>query len=244
MSQLYADLKSGTGNCGFEGSLWDSRLMRLHIRKKFGVQYSSSGTRLLARELGLSWRTSRPKNPKAASKRKQNAFKEAAQRLIREKTAQGYTVLAEDESVQKTSNSPKHGWIRRGMSATAPLSLSRQRRYMLGVLSAATFYFMFYEKTNTYSFCDFLEGVHERYGKVLIFLDNASYHKSAGVRETLEKYDGETLLEYTLPYTPELNPVEIRYRKIKRRLSAGIFDTLDGMERSVRRLLPGARSFR
>ena len=29
-----------------------------------------------------------------------------------------------------------------------------------------------------------------KYGKVLIFLDNASYHKSVGVRETLEKYDG------------------------------------------------------
>ncbi len=194
LSQLDEDLKPGPGDCGFEGSLWDSRLMRRHIKKKFGVQYSSSGTRLLAHELGFAWKKSRPKNPKAASKHKQNEFKEAAQNLIREKTAGGFTVLA-----------------------------------------AGIFHFMFY-KANGGSFCDFLERVHERYGKVLIFLDNASYHKSGGVKETLEKYDGEILLEYTLPYTPELNPVEIRYRKIKRRLSARIFDTLDDMERSVRRL--------
>ncbi len=122
------------------------------------------------------------------------------------------------------------------MSATAPLSLSRQRRYMFGVLAVGTFYFMLYDRTNTGSFCDFLERVHERYGKVLIFLDNASYHKSGGVKETLEKYDGEIILEYLLPYTPELNPVEIRYRKIKRRLSAGMFKTLDDMGRSVRKL--------
>ena len=210
--------------------------MRRHIKRKFGVQYRSSGARLLARELGFSWKKPRPRNPKAASRRRQNEF-EAAQRLIQEKTAQGYTVLAKDEpSAQKTSNSPKHGWIRRGISATAPLSLSRQRRYMFGVLSVGMFYFMFYDKTNTGSFCDFLERVHKKYGKVLIFLDNASYHRSAGVRETLKEYDGGIILEYTLPYTPELNPAEIRYRGIKRRLPAKIFDTLDDMERSVRRL--------
>ncbi len=63
------------------------------------------------------------------------------------------------------------------------------------------------------------------------------YHKSGGVKETLEKYDGQIMLEYLLPYTPELNPVEIRYREIKRRLSARMFKTLDDMERSVRKLL-------
>ncbi len=209
----------------------------LHIKRKFDVQYSKSGTRLLARNLGFSWKKPRPRNPKAASKHRQNEFKEAAQKLIREKTAQGYTVLAEDESsVQKTSDSPKHGWVSRGMSVTAPLSLSRQRRYMFSVLAVGTFYFMLYGKINTGSFCDFLERVHQRYGKVLIFLDNASYHKSGGVKETLEKYDGEIMLEYLLPYTPELNPVEIPYREIKQRLSVRIFDTLDDMERSVRRL--------
>ena len=237
LKQLAADLKSGSEECGFESSLWDSGLMRRHIKKKFGIEYSKSGTRLLARELGFSWRKPRPKNPKAVSKQKQNEFKEASQELIREKEAQGYTVLAEDESsIQKTSNSPKHGWLRRGMSVTAPVSLSRQRRYMFGVLAVNIFYYMFYDKTNTDSFCDFLEKVHEKYGKVLIFLDNASYHKSVGVREMLEKYKGEIILEYLPPYAPELNPVEIQWREIKRRLSAKMFDTLDEMEQSVRKM--------
>ncbi len=237
LSQLDADLKSDPGDCGFEGSMWDSRLMRRHIRKKFGIQYSSSGTRLLARELGFAWKKSRPKNPKAASKRKQNEFKEAAQRLIREKTAEGFTVLAEDESsIQKTSNSPKRGWTKRGRRLTTPSSPSRQRRYIFGVLAAGIFHFMFYEKANTGSFCDFLERVHERYGKVPIFLDNASYHRSGGVKETLKKYDGQIILEYLPPYTPELNPVKIRDREIKRRLSAKMFDTFDDVEQSAGRL--------
>ncbi len=237
LKQLEADLKSGSEECGFESSLWDSGLIRRHIKKKFGIEYSKSGTRLLAHELGFSWKKSRPKNPKSASKRKQNEFEEASQELIREKEAQGYTVMTEDESsIQKTSNSPKHGWFRRGMSITAPLTLSRQRRYIFGVLAVGIFYHMFYDKTNTDSFCDFLENLHEKYGKVLIFLDNASYHKSVGVKKTLEKYKGELMLEYLPPSTPELNPVEIQWREIKRRLSAKVFDTLDEMEQSVRNL--------
>ena len=47
--------------------------------------------------------------------------------------------------------------------------------------------------------------------------------------------DGGIILEYLLPYTPELNPVEILYREIKRRLSARMFKTLDDMQ-SVRKM--------
>ncbi len=104
---------------------------------------------------------------------------------------------------------------------------------------------MFCEKTNADSFCDFLERVHKEFDKVLTFLDNASCHKSAGVKEILEKYNSEIILEkynseiileHILSYTPELNHVEIQWREIKRRLSARVFDTLDDMEQYVRNL--------
>ena len=231
MGHLCADLKSGSEACGLEqpvGLAPDEAAHQKKVRRAIQQErHAAAGAQAWIRL------KSRPKNPKSASKRRQNEFKEAAQKMIQEKAAEGYTVLAEDGSaIQKTSNSPKHGWIRRDRSLTTPLSLSRQRRYMFGVLSAAQFYFMHYDKTSICSFCDFLERVHERFGKVLIFVGNASYHKSAGVKKTLEKYDGEIILEYTLPYTPELNPVEIRYRETRRRLSARVFDTLDDMEES------------
>ncbi len=128
---------------------------------------------------------------------------------------------------------------------------------------------LLYDKTNTDSFCDFLERAHEvtarglevqarilpskadqtefvpeivnhfrspscyctRGSGGLTLVDNASCHKPAGVKKTVKRYDGEMVLEYILPYTPELNPVEIRYRETRRRPSAWIFDVLDDMER-------------
>ncbi len=95
---------------------------------------------------------------------------------------------------------------------------------------------MFYEKPDSDGFCSFLERVHKRFGRVLLSVDNASYHKSKKAREFLERYNGETVLECLLPYTPELNPIEMQWRVIKRVLSAKVFGTLDEMEQSVRKL--------
>ena len=118
-------------------------------------------------------------------------------------------VPAEDESsIQKISNSPKRGWTKRVRRLTAPLSLSRQRLHIFGVLSSVQFYFVFYEKASTDSFCDFLERVHGRLGEVPIFVGNALYRRSGGAGGTLEKYDGQITPERLLPYTPELNPAE------------------------------------
>ncbi len=71
----------------------------------------------------------------------------------------------------------------------------------------------------------------------MLFVDNASYHKSKRVKEFLEKYNDGIVLEYLLPYTPELNPIETQWMVIKRVLSAKVFGTLGGMEQSVRRML-------
>ena len=68
--QLAADLDAGPESCGFESSLWDSNLVRLHIKRKFGVQYSKTGVLQLIRETGFSWSKARPKNPRSASKKR------------------------------------------------------------------------------------------------------------------------------------------------------------------------------
>ena len=71
---------------------------------------------------------------------------------------------------------------------------------------------------------------------MLIFVDNASYHKSAKVKKFLESLDGDIILEYLPPYTPELNPIEILWRVIKRALAGKIFRTLEEMKEFVREM--------
>ena len=67
-------------------------------------------------------------------------------------------------------------------------------------------------------------------------MDNATYHKSEAVKKFLKECNDDILLEYLPPYTPELSPVEIQWRMIKRALSSKIFWTLDEIENSVHEL--------
>lgn len=61
----------------------------------------------------------------------------------------------------------------------------------------------------------------------VVVMDNLSSHKVAGVREAIEAVGAEVW--YLPPYSPDLNPIEKLWSKVKawlRRLSAATFDTL------------------
>ena len=80
-AQLAKDLDAGPEACGFVSGVWDSDLVRRHISGKFGVKYSKDGVLRLVREMGFSWKKPRPRNPKSASKREQDEFKEGAHNI-------------------------------------------------------------------------------------------------------------------------------------------------------------------
>ena len=83
----------------------------------------------------------------------------------------------------------------------------------------------------------FLGRVHKRFGRVLLLVDNAPYHKSKRVMECAGSYNGDIMPGYLPPYTPEPGPIGAEWRVIRRALSAKVFGTLEEMERSVRAMV-------
>lgn len=69
----------------------------------------------------------------------------------------------------------------------------------------------------------------------LVVLDNLSSHKVAGVREAVEAR-GATLL-YLPPYSPDLNPIEQVFSKLKRLLRTEAARTMDALWTAIGRLL-------
>ena len=98
---------------------------------------------------------------------------------------------------------------------------------------------MFYEKANSDSFCGFLPHLYKLHGRFVLFVDNAaSYHKSQKVRDEVARYKVEIILKHILPFTPELNPVEIQWRSIKKGTANTLYErTEEEMKRSIKAML-------
>jgi transposase len=74
----------------------------------------------------------------------------------------------------------------------------------------------------------------------IVFMDNVRTHKVAGVREAIEAAGAQ--LRYLPAYSPDLNPIENAYSKIKSHLRKGAARTVDALwklvGRSVKAIAP------
>lgn len=68
-----------------------------------------------------------------------------------------------------------------------------------------------------------------------VILDNLSSHKVAGVREAIEKAGAKLL--YLPPYSPDLNPIELAFSKLKRLLREAATRTVDALWTTIGQLL-------
>ena len=69
----------------------------------------------------------------------------------------------------------------------------------------------------------------------VVVMDNLSSHKVAGVREAIENAKAE--LRYLPPYSPDLNPIELAFSKLKKLLRDGAERTIDKLWDLCGRLL-------
>jgi transposase len=70
----------------------------------------------------------------------------------------------------------------------------------------------------------------------VVIMDNLSAHKVAGVRERIEE-TGAALL-YLPPYSPDLNPIEKAWSKLKQKLRAMEARSVQALDHAIEQLLP------
>jgi len=130
-------------------------------------------------------------------------------------------------------NRARYGWDRKGVPSTAPATLSRKKRHVFGVLAQDDWHVMFYDNMNTETFIGFLGRVRRRFGPVLMFPDDASWHKTKAVRDYVAGC-GDIRLEYLPPHAPELNPIETEWRTMRDAMGNRVYGSLSAMVKSVR----------
>ncbi len=124
-----------------------------------------------------------------------------------------------DEMGANVSLSPLYAWSRRGERAfgSAPRNWGKNVTLLASITAEGTGPCLAVEGSTTRGvFETYLERVLApslRPGRVVVVMDNLSAHKGGRVREIVEGRGCEVL--YLPPYSPDLNPIEQAFWKVK-----------------------------
>ena len=99
----------------------------------------------------------------------------------------------------------------------------------------------FYENADGDSLVDFLKRLNGKFGRILVFADNAGYHKSSHVRKEVRKLGGNVVLRYFPEYTSELNPAEGQWRNTRLHTADRLYESADEMKQQGRCCVRGDR---
>ena len=87
------------------------------------------------------------------------------------------------------------------------------------------------ESYDSTKLCEFIDDNLRKYQKHLLIFDNAVFHKSKKVIETLTKYDID--YQYIVPYHPENNPIERLFSQLKSYLKSSNFQSFDEIKNGI-----------
>jgi transposase len=122
--------------------------------------------------------------------------------------------MFQDEAGFGRINKPKRCWCKKGIRPSVPCHHIREYRYLYGAVSPqdGELFSLVMPYANTDCMNIFLEELSRAYpdDHILLLLDNAAWHRSSAmvVPSRIELFP-------LLPYTPELNPIEMIWDEVR-----------------------------
>lgn len=210
--KLITLIKNGPLKNGYQTTIWTSALVKEIIEKKFGITYHVNYIPFLLKKLGFSYKKMRAKNYQANLEDQiiweEETFQEICQKAIRENGV----ILFEDESSAYQWSRLAYSWGIRGEKLETMVKVSSLNRKIYGALNLLTGdfdYQVIKGKNDQDKFRTFLDELSKKYQRVYLILDNGPVHKIGNHYKNIEFY-------FLPVYSPELNPIESLWKKLKR----------------------------
>lgn len=153
---------------------------------------------------------------------------------VREKgKARPVIVFFEDEGRFGRISREMYCWVKKDMVPSVARQMVREYIYAYSAIAPQTgdCYSMISPYCNTGAMNCFIYQVAEQYPdyRIVLILDKAGWHTSKHIR-----LPENMLMLHLPPYSPELNPVEMLWREIRRKYFHNrIFKTLDDVENTL-----------
>ena len=127
------------------------------------------------------------------------------------------------------------GWFIKGSKPKMKTIHTKERFAVFGALSEKEFIApITEEKANAQTYLKFIESLIRKYKKILIVIDGAKYHfEKEHVQKFYEENKENLVVMQLPPYSPQLNPIEQTWKKIKKWLAITTWATKEEFERKI-----------
>ena len=224
----------------FEYALWTISMIRRLIRDQFGVALSDVSVGRLLKRLGFS-----PQRPMYRAWQQDAELVEAWRdrefpALVRRAKREKALIFFADESGIRSDYHAGTTWAPKGQT---PLVKSTGARYSMNLISAINnqghFRFMTVEGSVTARvFLDFLKRlIAGADRKIMLVVDGHPTHRAKLVRNFVEENKDAIELVFLPPYSPELNPDELVWAHLKKRVAKKAAKTKDEMVTAVKSVM-------
>lgn len=212
---------------GYQGGCWNAAMISDLIKTRYGVEFSTKYLPQLLKRIGLSYQKAKYISAKADPEKQAEWIGKRWPKILKKAKRDNAMILFGDECSFALWGSLGYTWGVKGQQPLVPTNGNRKNLKVFGMIDYFSGKFisqMMEGKLNGKTYISFLRKVlRETTEKVIIIQDGARYHTAKEVMEFVCA-NKERLSTYKLPsYSPEFNPIEQVWRKIKRNFTHNMF---------------------
>lgn len=126
-------------------------------------------------------------------------------------------------------------WARRGSHPFVKINHKNECTNVFGARSKKSFVYSFTKKKRQKQFIEFLEKLRSRWGRFLLFVDNAKAHKGKKVEAYLKQHKNTIQLDFFPKCSPEENPTEQCWKPGRAALANRVLPSLSAAKYHLRK---------
>lgn len=150
-----------------------------------------------------------------------------------------FKIVCEDESTFLYDSISRKVWVQKGTKPRRLVTGLHAKVHIFGFLSEdKKKLFVSDNKMNAKSFLKSLYKIRKRFGKTILIIDRAPWHKAKKVQKYFLEHRREIKIVWFPRGCPDMNPVEECWRQAKREVNGGrVHESFEVMKKELRNFL-------
>jgi transposase len=244
---------------GYEFGRWTAQRLATYLEEETGIRLSGSQVRRILEKKKYVYLWAKYSLESKRNEKKREAFKEKLEEYLRieKETPERLQVWFWDESGFSLRVIRRKNWCKKGSRKKLRGDRRKGRINVMGGLRASDKkrFVEFVEKGNSESFYQVLKVFYqelkdewveagksldefeEKGAKIVIILDNASFHKKQEYLDKIEAEMPKLHLEFLPAYSPDYNLIELVWHSAKEYIANRLFTSIEELESLLHQLL-------